>query len=208
MKMNMDDEATLVAQLAAGDRTAFECVYRRHNSSMLRMCEGLVRNRATAEEIVQDTWVAVLKGIGGFEGRSSLAGWIFAILVNKSRSRAQRDGRTVSFDGAGEGDGLEAAFDGRGRWKDMPELWETVTPDRIVEGRDLMSHVIDAIEALPTAQRSVLILRGQQDLDAAEVCAILNITEGNMRVLLHRARLSVRRALDAVLGGPGAEGSL
>lgn len=201
MKLNMADETALVAQLATGDRTAFECVYRKHNASMLRMCEGMIRNRATAEEVVQDTWIAVLKGIGGFEGRSSLAGWIFAILVNKARSRVQRDGRMISFDGEGEDDGLAAAFDGRGRWKDMPDLWETLTPDRIIEGRNIMAHVLAAIDALPTAQRSVLILRGQQDLEPAEVCSILNITEGNMRVLLHRARLSVRKSLDTLLAG-------
>lgn len=204
MRVNMADETALVAQLATGDRTAFDCVYRKHNASMLRMCEGMIRTRATAEEVVQDTWIAVLKGIGGFEGRSSLAGWIFAILVNKARSRAQRDGRMISFDGEGEDDGLAAAFDGRGRWKDMPDLWETLTPDRIIEGRNIMAHVLAAIDALPTAQRSVLILRGQQDLEPAEVCSILNITEGNMRVLLHRARLSVRKSLDTLLAGKGS----
>ncbi|MFZ5749699.1 MAG: RNA polymerase sigma factor [Pseudomonadota bacterium] len=195
----MADQGALVARLIAGDRAAFECLFRKHNASMLRVCEGLVCNRASAEEIVQDTWVAVLKGIGGFEGRSSLAGWIFAILVNKARSRAQRDGRTISFDGEGEDDGLAAAFDGRGRWKDMPELWETLTPDRIVEGRNIMAHVTAAIDALPPAQRSVLILRTQQGLEPDEVCAALSITEGNMRVLLHRARLAVRKSLDALL---------
>lgn len=201
MKVNMADQTALVKQLVAGDRAAFECIFRKHNPSMLRVCEGLVRNRATAEEIVQDTWVAVLKGIGGFEGRSSLAGWIFAILVNKARSRAQRDGRTISFDGEGDDDGLAAAFDGRGRWKDMPELWETLTPDRILEGRNIMAHVTAAIDTLPPAQRSVLILRAQQGLEPEEVCAALSITEGNMRVLLHRARLAVRKSLDALLVG-------
>jgi RNA polymerase sigma-70 factor (ECF subfamily) len=199
MKIGMADEKVLVGQLVAGDRTAFECVYRKHNASMIRVCQGVVRNRATAEEVVQDTWVAVLKGVAAFEGRSSLAGWIYAILVNKARSRAVRDGRTVSFDGEGEDDSLAAAFDGRGRWKDMPELWETVTADRIVEGRNMMAHVTAAIETLPPAQRAVLILRGQQELEPAEVCAALGITEGNMRVLLHRARLSVRKALDGLL---------
>lgn len=203
MSLDLADESALVAQLATGERAAFERVYRKHNGSMLRMCEGLVRNRATAEEVVQDTWIAVLKGIGGFEGRSSLAGWIFAILVNKARSRAQRDGRMISFDGDGEDDGLAAAFDGRGRWKDVPDLWETVTPDRIVEGRNMMAHVAAAIDTLPASQRSVLILRGQNGLEPAEVCEILNISEGNMRVLLHRARLSVRKSLDTLLAGKG-----
>ncbi|MFN7225193.1 MAG: RNA polymerase sigma factor [Paracoccaceae bacterium] len=195
----MLNETALVERLVSGDRVAFEGIYHKHNAAMVRMCTGIVRNRATAEEIVQDTWVAVLKGISGFEGRSSLAGWIFAILVNKARSRAVRDGRTVSFDGAGEDDGLAAAFDGRGHWKDMPELWEEITPERIVAGRSILSHVTVAIDTLPPAQRSVLILRAEQDLEPSEVCAILKISEGNMRVLLHRARLSVRQSLDAVI---------
>ncbi len=199
MTLGMIDEKVLVSQLAAGDRAAFEYVYRKHNPSMIRICTGLVRNRATAEEVVQDSWVAVLKGIEGFEGRSSLAGWIYAIMMNKARTRAKRDGRAISFEGEGEDDGLAAAFDGRGRWKDMPELWETVTPERIIEGKSLLAHATAAIENLPPVQRSVMILRGQQELDAAEVCRILEISEGNMRVLLHRARLSVRKALDEVL---------
>lgn len=203
LKVAIVDETVLIGQLVAGDRAAFEGVYRKHNPSMIRVCTGLVRNRATAEEVVQDTWVAVLKGIGGFEGRSSLAGWIYAILMNKARSRAKRDGRTISFEGEGEDDGLAAAFDGRGRWKDLPELWEMVTPDRIVEGKSMLAHVTEAIETLPLAQRSVLILRGQQELDAVEVCRILGISEGNMRVLLHRARLAVRKALDDILAEKG-----
>ena len=192
-------ETALVRLLAGGDRTAFEQVYCKHNTSLIRVALGIVRSRATAEEVAQDTWIAVLKSIPGFEGRSSLASWIFSILINKARSRARRDGRIVSFDGAGENDNLAAAFDGRGRWKNMPELWETLTPERILAGRSVMSHVNAAIDALPPGQRSVIILRAQQGLDAKEVCVILGISEGNMRVLLHRARLGVRAALDGLM---------
>jgi RNA polymerase sigma-70 factor (ECF subfamily) len=196
MGMGRQDESALVERLAAGDRAAFEALYRKHNASMVRVCSGLVRNHATAEELAQETWIAVLKYIGSFEGRSSLAGWIYTILINKARTRLKRDGRSVSFDESGEDNGLQAAFDGRGRWKDMPELWEELTPERVVAGRKVLEHVNTAIEALPSAQRAVLILRGQQGLDAAEVCALLEISEGNMRVLLHRARLALRAALD------------
>jgi RNA polymerase sigma factor (sigma-70 family) len=105
----------------------------------------------------------------------------------------------VSFDSEGEDDGLAAAFDGRGRWKDLPELWEEVTPERVVAGRSLLDHVNRAIEALPPSQRAVLILRGQEGLEPAEVCAALGVSDGAMRVLLHRARLAVRRELDALL---------
>ena len=192
------DEAALVQRLAAGERAAFEAIYRKHNAAMVRVAASVLRSRASAEEVAQDAWVAVLKNIGGFEGRSSLAGWIFTIVLNKARTRAGRDGRAVSFDGAGEDDNLAAAFDGRGRWKDMPELWEEITAERIIEGRSVLAHVSAAIEALPPAQRAVLVMRGQQGLEAAEVCAMLGISEGNMRVLLHRARLAVRAHLDGL----------
>jgi RNA polymerase sigma-70 factor (ECF subfamily) len=193
------EETELVKRLVTGDRVAFEVIYRRHNASMVRFAAAIVKSRETAEELAQETWLSVLRGVAGFEGRSSLAGWIFAILANKARTRAKRDGRMVSFDAGGEDDSLAAAFDGRGRWKNLPELWEEVTPERVIAGRTALDHVARAIEALPPAQRAALILRGQEGLDAEEVCAILEITEGNMRVLLHRARLAVRRALDQTL---------
>jgi RNA polymerase sigma-70 factor (ECF subfamily) len=197
-RQDRDAEAALLRMLASGDRAAFEAIYRKHNAAMVRFATGILRSRASAEEVTQDAWVSVLKNIGGFEGRSALAGWIFTIVLNKARTRAGRDGRSVSFDGAGEDDNLAAAFDGRGRWKDMPELWEEITAERIIAGRSVLHHVTAAIESLPPAQRSVLVLRGQQGLEADEVCAMLGITEGNMRVLLHRARLAVRAAVDGL----------
>lgn len=190
------DDRALALRLLSGDAEAFELVYRRHNAAMLRFCAGIVRSRDLAEEVVQDTWVAVLGRIDLFEGRGSLAGWIYTILINKARSRARREGRTVSFDDFGDGEGLAGAFDGRGHWRSMPELWEDLTPERHIEGRSVLQHVEAVIETLPPAQRAVLILRGQQELDASEVCALLDISEGNMRVLLHRARLTVRNALN------------
>lgn len=190
------DDRALAQRLLSGDAEAFELVYRRHNAAMLRFCAGIVRSRDLAEEVVQDTWVAVLGRIDLFEGRGSLAGWIYTILINKARSRARREGRTVSFDDFGDGEGLAGAFDGRGHWRSMPELWEDLTPERHIEGRSVLQHVEAVIETLPPAQRAVLILRGQQELDASEVCALLDISEGNMRVLLHRARLTVRNALN------------
>ncbi len=190
------DENTLVAQLVEGNRDSFERTYRKHNAALIRVCMGIVRNRATAEEVVQDTWVAVLTGIGSFEGRSSLAGWIFSILVNKARTRAKRDGRVVQLDGTGEGSGLEGAFDERGNWKVRPELWDMVTPERQVEGKSILEHVEAAINSLPPTQRAVLVMRGQQEMDSAEVCEVLAISDGNMRLLLHRARVAIRDALD------------
>lgn len=198
MKHNGSDETDLVTKLVAGDRAAFEAVYRQHNAVMVRFATAILRSHASAEETVQETWIAVLRNIGQFEGRSSLAGWMFAIVTNKARNRATRDGRSISFDEGDDG-GLAAAFDGQGRWKDMPELWDEVTAERIVAGRNILDHVNRAIDALPPAQRAVLILRGQQQLETSEVCRMLEITEGNMRVLLHRARFALRNELDRLL---------
>lgn len=193
--VDTDDQAFL-ALLRQADQAAFESLFRRHNAAMIRFCCGVVGARHIAEEVVQDTWIAVLSRIDQFEGRGSLAGWIYTILLNKARTRAVREGRVIYFDDGGDGDTLGDAFDGRGRWRSLPELWDGLTPDRHVEGRSVLQHVEAVIETLPPAQRAVLILRGQQELDPAEVCSILGITQGNMRVLLHRARMTVRNALD------------
>ena len=199
MTAQTGDDANILNGLKQGDRTAVATVYRRHNTAMVRVASAILRNHASAEEVAQETWISVLRNIQGFEGRSSLAGWIFTILTNKARTRARRDGRSVSLDTSAEDDSLDDAFDGRGRWKEMPDLWDELTPERIVAGRQVMDHVSAAIDALPPAQRAVLVLRGQQGLDLAEVAAILEVTEGNARVLLHRARLALRKALDRVV---------
>ena len=194
-----EDEGQLVRALAAGDRAAFATAYRRFNAPMVRLATAILRNRASAEEVAQDAWVSILKNIGSFEGRSTLAVWIFTILANAARSRARRDGRQISFEDHGDGNALADAFDGTGHWKDIPALWEEVTPERLIEGKNLLHHVAAAIDRLPEAQRAVVILRGQQGLDAAEVCETLGISPGNMRVLLHRARLALREELDRVV---------
>ncbi|MBC2771915.1 RNA polymerase sigma factor [Rhizobium sp. AQ_MP] len=190
------DDRALALRLVHGDAAAFDGLYRRHNAAMVRFCTSIVHQRHIAEEVVQDTWIAVLGRIDLFEGRGSLASWIYTILLNKARSRARREGRTVFFDDHSSGDSLADAFDGRGHWRQVPELWENLTPERHIEGRSVLQHVEEVIETLPPGQRAVLILRGQQDLDPAEVCTLLDISEGNMRVLLHRARLAIRHALD------------
>lgn len=192
------NDMDLALALAGGDRQAFAVLFQKHNAGMVRLATGVLGSRASAEEVTQDAWISVLQAAGGFEGRSSLAAWIFTILLNKARSRARVEGRSVSFDAGGEEDNLAAAFDGRGHWRNMPELWEEITPERILAGRNALDIVTAAIEALPASQKAVLVLRGQQGLEAEEVCAVLSITEANMRVLLHRARLAVRAAIEEV----------
>lgn len=192
------DEGDWVERLKAGDQAVFTALYSRHTPAMIRVATTIVDSRATAEEVTQEVWLSVLHNVRGFEGRSSLASWLFTILINKARSRAKRDGRSVSFDDDGDGNDLAAAFDGRGHWTEMPALWEEITPERIVAGRSLAEHMLTAIDALPPRQRAVIVLRVQQGLDPTEICALLGLSDGNMRVLLHRARLSLRTALAAL----------
>lgn len=199
MHSDVLEENDFVARLKAGDQVTFGTLYARHTPSMIRVASAIVDSRATAEEVAHDTWTAVLEHVGRFEGRSSLASWIFSILINKARTRAKRDGRSVSFDEGGEENSLSAAFDGHGRWKKMPELWDEITPERIVAGRRMAEHLLDAIDTLPPAQRAVIVLRVQQRLGPDEVCKLLEISVGNMRVLLHRARLSLRARLAELL---------
>lgn len=192
-------EASLLRGLIAGDRTALAMLYRRHNAAMLRVATAILRNPAAAEDVVQESWLSVLRNAAGFERRSSLAGWIFAILTNAAKSRARRDGLMVALDLAEGGNPDEASFDARGHWRAVPQAWDEITPERVIDGRRLLDHVATAIDDLPPAQRAVLVLRGQMQLEAAEVCAMLGVSEGNMRVLLHRARLALRARLDAVM---------
>lgn len=198
----------LLARLRSGDTSAFRTLVQRHHPSMVGIAQRIVHNRATAEEIAQDTWVAVVEELSAFEGRSSLKNWIFAILLNKARSRVTRDQRiqTVgSFGDLTDDDpvGLEAMrFDAEAQWQDDPQLRDEITPERIVAGRHLLSHVRKAIDSLPETQRSLLVGRGVDGIDAAASRSGLGISEGNARVLLHRARARLRQVARQVTGEP------
>lgn len=195
------DESDLVMRLKSCDEASFRHLVRRHHANMIAVARSYVASVATAEEVVQDTWVAVISGIGGFEGRSSLKNWIYAILVNKARTRGARDGRTVSLD---ENAILErqedpadvARFDAGGGWADPPRLWHDLTPERIVDGDQIWHHVRKAIDELPPAQRAVVILRDVEGHESREICEILQISEANQRVLLHRARAKLRSVVE------------
>jgi RNA polymerase sigma-70 factor, ECF subfamily len=201
----MKEPSDLYLRLRAGDEEAFRSLVKKHQASLIGVAQTFVRNRATAEEVVQDTWLAVISGLEAFEGRSSLKNWIFAILANKARTRAVRDGRIVaagSFAEEAEEDApivASSRFDGAGMWTVPPALWDEVTPERVVAGRQIWSHVADAIDALPPAQRSVLTLRDVEQMDSVDVCQILDISEANQRVLLHRARARIREFMEQLL---------
>jgi RNA polymerase sigma-70 factor (ECF subfamily) len=199
-------DADLVAGVRAGDRRAFAALVERHGGPLLRLAGLFLRDPSAAEEIVQDTWVAVLDGLSGFEGRSSFKTWLFRILANRARTRAVRDRRLVPFSSLAQAEGDEPAveperFRARGHWADPPVAWNEETPERLALGAETRGVLEEAIGALPPAQRAVLVLRDFEGLATDEICGLLDLTEGNQRVLLHRARSRVRGALERYARG-------
>jgi RNA polymerase sigma-70 factor, ECF subfamily len=200
-------EAELLDALRAADESAFAALVREHHASIVRMARVYVSNRATAEEVAQETWLAVLNGLDRFEGRSSLKTWIFRIVANIAKTRAQRDARSRPFSSLGD-ERDEPAVDAdrfapagarwAGHWKSYPERWDTVPEERLV-GKETLSCVESAIEQLPPTQREVITLRDMEGWSSEEVCSALELSETNQRVLLHRARSKVRQVLEAYL---------
>lgn len=193
-----DDEAT-AARVLAGDRAAFAALVERHHGSFLRIAGALLGDRAAAEEVAQDTWMAILEGLGGFEARASLRTWMFRILANRARTRRQREGRSIPFsrlESAGDGD-ERGSFDAAGRWAEPPGRWEEETPERLLGRAETRALLESAVARLPPAQRAVLTLRDLEGVEPEEIQELLGITAVNQRVLLHRARARVRAELQA-----------
>jgi RNA polymerase sigma-70 factor (ECF subfamily) len=195
----------LVERLRAGDEAAFMALVDQLQPSMLRVARMYVATVAVAEEVVQETWVGVLKGIDSFQGRSSLRTWIFRILANIAKTRGQREGRSVPFASLA-GDDLDAPavdpdrFDtpeasSRGRWSTLPDDWTGIPEDRLL-GRETLAVIGMAIGGLPPMQAEVIRLRDALGWTSEEVRNALDLTETNQRVLLHRARAKVRVALE------------
>jgi RNA polymerase sigma-70 factor (ECF subfamily) len=203
------EEAQLVARLRAGDEETFEALVRRYHSSMMAVARSYVKTSALAEEVVQDAWMGVLKGINRFEGRSSLKTWIMQIVVNTATTRGVREARSVPFSSlTREGEDEPAVDPDRfrgpdggfpGHWAGYPANWDELPEDRLL-GHETLGVVKTAIEDLPPVQRTVITLRDMQGWDPEEVSAALQISDGNQRVLLHRARSKVRSALEAHFG--------
>ncbi len=196
--MDWDTDAALLAALRAGDERAFVTLVRRHHNAMLHLASSFVPNAAVAEEVVQDTWIGVLRGIGGFEGRSSFRTWLFRILVNRARTAGERERRSVAIGDAGPAVD-QSRFDDAGSWAAPPEQWIEDTDDRLRAGK-LAGRIRSAIEELPARQREVVTLRDVEGLSSHEVCHVLEITDGNQRVLLHRGRSRVRQVLETEFG--------
>ena len=198
--MGQDTDAELLGRLRAGDERAFVALVQRHHDAMLRLACSFVPNVAVAEEVVQDTWVGVLRGIGSFEGRSSFRTWLFRILVNRARTTGARERRSVPV-GDPEPAVDPSRFDDTGHWAAPPERW-VEEADRRLDAAKLAGRLRSAIDDLPDRQREVVTLRDIEGLSSEEVCSVLEISEGSQRVLLHRARSRLRQAIETECGRP------
>ena len=186
----VDDEVELVDRLRAGDESAFVALIGRYQPRLLRLAEATVGSRAVAEEVTQDVWLAVVRGVERFEGRSSLATWLFHILLNRARSAAGREQRAGRPD---EGV-VEDRFDKSGAWVSPPEPWADQVADRIV-AEHVASRVQELLPLLPDQQRQVVVLRDLEGLSPGDVAELVGVTDANQRVLLHRGRARLRQLL-------------
>jgi RNA polymerase sigma-70 factor (ECF subfamily) len=201
------EDLRVVEALRSGNEGAFVSLIERYHASMLRLAMVFVSSQAVAEEVVQDSWMGVLQGLNGFEGRSSLKTWIFRILTNRAKTRAQREDRSVPFSSLAEfnSDLPEPAVEPErfrgpdqqwpGHWVSFPRSWDEIPEERILS-QETLTCIQEAIDTLPLGQREVIVLRDIEGCSSDEACNVLGVSEANQRVLLHRARSRVRRALE------------
>jgi len=204
------DESELVRRLRSGDERAFETLVDRHHTTMLAVVRNYVKSAELAEDVTQEAWIGVLNGIHRFEGRSALRTWILRIAVNTAITRATREARSIPFSSLEREDDAGAAVEPErfrgaadafpGHWHAYPSDWGE-HPEAALVGRETIGLVKGAIDELPAGQRVVITLRDVHGCSAEEVCEALGITDGNQRVLLHRARSRVRAALERHLDG-------
>jgi len=195
------DDADLIARLRRGDDAAFGALVTAHQPAMLRLADAFLPSRALAEEATQEAWIGLLRGLDRFEGRASLKTWLYAILVNRARTSGAREHRHLPLDPTDPAVSPDR-FDARGAWAEPLTPWESDVDDRVVAeswGPTLRA----AVDALPGRQRDVVLLRDVEGLTAEDVCAVLEITEGNQRVLLHRGRSRLRTMLEDELRAGG-----
>ncbi len=200
----------LLEALRRGDEDTFTTVVDKYTGSLVRLAMTFVPSRAVAEEVVQETWLGVLEGISRFEGRSSFKTWLFRILTNRAKTRGQRESRYESYSSkAGPGNERNDPavdpdrFVKSGFWVDHwaspPDAWDKQTPERIFLSKEGRKQIDNAIQMLPETQRQVMTLRDIEGLTSKETCNILELSETNQRVLLHRARSRVRQTLERYL---------
>jgi RNA polymerase sigma-70 factor (ECF subfamily) len=198
------DDQSLVERAQAGDEEAYAILVRRYSPSMVRLARMYVPTAALAEDVVQETWVAVLRGLERFEQRSSFKTWLFRILVNRAKTRGVREHRSIPFaslggesgDDGDDGPTVDPERFGRdGAWTSAPRNWED-DPVQALDAKEAHRIVLEAIDTLPERQKVVITMRDLDGLSSEEVRNALDLSETNQRVLLHRARAKVRTALE------------
>ena len=187
-------ESEQLNRLRSGDEEAFVMLVARYQQSMLRLARSMVSSEAVAEEIVQDTWLGVLRGIDRFEGRSSFKTWLFGILVNRARSAGSKERPNAPLESLHAVD--PSRFDSHGQWADPLERWAEDSEHRL-DAATLAPMLNSGLDDLPPRQREVLILRDVEGLSNDEACSALGISSGNQRILLHRGRSRLREFLEA-----------
>jgi RNA polymerase sigma-70 factor (ECF subfamily) len=205
--LNFENELVLIAALRQGDEAAFMWLVDKYHLSLVRLATLFVKDQAVAEEVAQEAWIGVLRGIDRFEGRSSLKTWLYRILTNTAKTRAQRENRSIPFSALGdaeepigpsvEPDRFLPPNDPQwpNHWAIDPRPWNDVPEERF-QSKETQQIIQAAIEKLPVQQREVMTLRDIEGWSSTEVCNALEISETNQRVLLHRARSKVRQALE------------
>ena len=204
-------EGTLIARLRAGEERAFDELVNKHHSALIRMAMGYVADREVAEEVVQDTWMVVIESLNRFEGRSSLRTWVCGILIHKAKDRGVREKRHTTFsafesynddnDEAVDPSRFQQTGEWAGHWAFPPQPWDDRTPEKLLASKQAVDCMQRAIDVLPATLKEVLIFRDVEGVEAKEVCEMLNITETNLYVRLHRARERVRAAVETYLEG-------
>jgi RNA polymerase sigma-70 factor, ECF subfamily len=202
-------EAELLTRLRAGDEQAFEALVALLYGTMLTVARTYVKDRSVAEEVVQEAWLGVIQGLDRFEGRSSLKTWILSIVVNKAKTRGTREARSVPFASLAPEDHGPAVAPERfrgaddqypGGWRSFPANWNAAA-DQLAQDRETLRVAMRAIADLPLTQQTVIRMRDVEGYSSEEVCATLDVSEANQRVLLHRARSRVRSALERHIDG-------
>ncbi len=204
-------EDRLLARLRQRDEEAFDDLINQHHSTLIRMAMGYVADREAAEEVAQDTWMAVIESLNRFEGRSSLRTWICGILIHKAKDRGVREKRHTTFsafesynddnDEAVDPSRFQQSSEWAGHWAFPPQPWDDQTPEKMLASQQVVNAMQQAVEALPATLKEVLILRDVEGVEAKDVCEMLHITETNLYVRLHRGRERVRAAVETYLEG-------
>ena len=195
------DDASLITRLLDGEQAAYSYVVELHHNNLLQVARSIV-GMSVAEEVLQEAWIAAFKALAKFEQRSSLKTWLIRIVSNCAKSRLRQENRSINFsEFAGNDESVldPAYFNNRGHWQREVHFWDQATPEALLANDQLKACIDNAISELPANQRSVLTLRDMQALEMQEICKILDISESNARVLLHRARNFVRESIDNYL---------